>query len=205
MNYLTEPALPNAFGFDVRKTVLDEFWASCRPHPVMSERGWDTVKRLRSVPYGIYLAFEQGGNCPPMVLAWREQPDKDLANPDDVGYELHGVSQPGHRDGPVPELVARFHDPIDAFIVDLARRVDDGAAEVLRRAGTLRVQSGELTAAYQVLVNAASLEVVDFIAERIEQHMVLRPVAFEDAVQEGLGEDLAPGLADAWALRGGPR
>jgi hypothetical protein len=89
--------------------------------------------------------------------------------------------------------------------VDLARRVDDGAAEVLRRAGTLRVQSGELTAAYQVLVNAASLEVVDFIAERIEQHMVLRPVAFEDAVQEGLGEDLAPGLADAWALRGGPR
>jgi hypothetical protein len=194
-NYLTEPAISR----NVLEDVLADFWVSCQPSPVMDKLGWDTLKKLRQVPYGVYLAFEQGRNCPPMVLAWRDEPDKDLANYDDVGYELHAVGQPGHRAEPAPELVALFHDPIDAFIVEMAKRIDERAASHQERPGALLVQSGQLTNVTQILINAAVYEVAGRIIERIEQHMLLRAGVYDDDGRLlGLGPDLAPGLSGAW-------
>lgn len=197
-NYLTEPSLET---YDVRDSVLADFWVSCQPNSAADKLGFDTLKKLRQVPYGVYLAFEQGRNCPPMVLAWREEPDVDLANYEDVGYELHAVGQPGHRAEPAPEPVACFHEPIDAFIVEAAARIDQRAAELPQRLGTLLVQGGQLTNPTQILINAMVYEVATKIIERIEEHMLLRPAIFEDESGRflGLGDDLAPGLTAAWA------
>lgn len=199
MSYLSQPSIPASFGYDIQEAVIVDAWLTCQPSPVPDQLGWDTVKKLRMVSYGLYLAFEQGRNTPPMVLAWRDQPDVDLANHVEVGYELHAAGQPGHRDGPVPEPIARFHDPIDAFVVAMAAKIDEQVAKHPQRPGTLLVQYGKLTYPAQILINAAMLEVAALILDRIEQHMVLRPTVFAgDSQFLGLGDDVAPGLVAGW-------
>lgn len=199
-DYLNQPSVPDAFGYDMVDMLMTEAWLHCQPSSAADQLGWDTLQKLRVVPYGLYLNFEQGRNIPPMVLAWREQPDLDLANYDDVGYELHAVAYPGHREEPAPEPVARFHEPVDAFIVELAERIDQAVEETPQRQGTLLVQHGKITTARQILTNAAVLEVAGFILARIAEHMVLRPAVYDEDNGEllGLGDDIAPGLASSW-------
>lgn len=199
-DYLSQPSVPDAPSYGMVDTLMVEAWLCCQPSSAADQMGWDTLQKLRVVPYGLYLNFEQGRNIPPMVLAWREQPDLNLADHDDVGYELHAAAYPGHREQPAPELIARFHEPVDAFIVGTAKRIDRMVREMPQRKGTLLVQQGKITTAAQILTHAAALEVAGFILARIEQHMVLRPEVHDDDSGEllGLGDDIAPGLAEAW-------
>jgi hypothetical protein len=197
-DYLTAPSHPDAYDDDDMLGILMlECWMYCQHQSSMDQLGWDTLQRLRGVAYGLYLAFEQGRNITPMVLAWREQPTIDLANYDEVGYELHAVAYPGHREEPAPELIARFHAPIDAFIYGLAGRID---ASLLRIAPAAAEVGVDPVLGPRAVVTAGAYQVAGFILEQIEQHMVLRPAIHdeESGRQLGLGDDLAPGLFAAW-------
>jgi hypothetical protein len=162
-DYLTEPSHPDAP--DELNTLMIECWMYCQHQSSMDQLGWDTLERLRGVAYGIYLAFEQGRNIPPMMLAWREHPTIDLANYDDVGYELHAVAYPGHREEPAPEL-------IDAFIYGLAGRIDASLQRIAPAAEALGVDP---VLGPRAVVTAGAYQVAGFILEQIEQRMVLRP------------------------------
>jgi hypothetical protein len=199
-NYLTEPVL-DSLG-NVQRDVLIEGLLSAQPSPVADELGWDMLKKLRSVSYGIYVAFEQGRNCPPMALAWRDKPEIDLANYDDVGYELRAAHEPGHRPTPPPAIIARFHDPIDLFTVAMADRV---VQEICRiDPAELVVINGNLLnpVALQMdaLIEQAGRQIARFLYARIEENMILRPIIYDEDGGDplGYGQDVAAGLTQAW-------
>ncbi len=185
VNFMTEP-VAGTYGYDMQAQVLYDAWVSSNWSPVPDQLEWDTLKHLRMVPYGIYLAFEQGRNSPAMALAWRDDAGYDLADSDQMGYELHAVHEEGHRDQDPPALVQRFHEPVDRYIAQMAELLD-------RNLATAPAEHRP------ALFEAFMRKIAGFILARIDLWMVLRPRLYDDGGQlEGYGPDVAPGLKAAW-------
>lgn len=201
-NYLTEPVHPDPGVACSQQELLVEAWLACQHSEAAVKMGWSSLEQLRLPAYALYLAFEQGRNINPCVLAWRTDPDIDLASYDDVEYELHAVTSPGHRAEPPPPAIAEFHAPIEEFTQGLANRLDDllgqqgqDSLPVFQVRNTLQVLQ-----APQILFTRVAYQLMGHILERIEQHMVLRAAVYDDDTEQwcGYGPDLAPGLGAAW-------
>jgi hypothetical protein len=157
-NYLTEPVFEDVFGYDVRETVYVDAWiAADMSNP--AQAGWPVLKQLRLVPYGMYLAYEQGMNAPGCVLAWRDQPDIDLANDEAAGYPLRYASDPALE---TPEVIRRFTEPIDQFIIGMANLLEQET----------RDDPGGIA---PPLITACARQIAGYILARIENVMILRP------------------------------
>lgn len=201
MNYLTEPVHPDPGRAASQQELLVEMWLHCQHQESAVRMGWDHLQQLRGVAYGLYLAFEQGRNINDCALAWRTEPCLNLADYEQVGYELHAVTYPGHRDEPAPRPIAEFHAPIDEFTQGLAAKLDELTGQLAQdplplfqvRPGTLQVLQ-----APAVLYTQIAYQLATVIAERIERHMVLRAAVYDDDELVGWGPDLAPGLTVAW-------